>query len=90
MSISKGSQSDLISVIMDVQNELVSLITSEVTLKKEGEYLMVCGVFTLLVICPHLEKRRNYTPCPSYAQTASAGTEVDHPLNDFGLDKASY
>lgn len=48
MSISKGSQSDLISVIMDVQNELVSLITSEVTLKKEGEYLMVCGVFTLL------------------------------------------
>lgn len=32
MSISKGSQSDLISAIMDVQSELVSLITSEVTL----------------------------------------------------------
>lgn len=62
MSISKGSQSDLISVIMDVQSELVSPITSEVTLRKGGEYFMVCGVFTSLVICPHLEKRGNCSP----------------------------
>lgn len=62
MSISKGSQSDLISVIMDVQIELVSLIISEVTLKKGGEYFMVYGIFTSLVICPHLEKRGNNPP----------------------------
>jgi len=60
LSISKGSQSDLISVIMDVQSELVSPITSETTLKKGGEYFMVCGVFTSLVICLHLEMRGNY------------------------------
>lgn len=62
MSISKGSQSDLISVIMDVQSELVSLIISEVTLKKGGKYFVVYGIFTSLGICPHLEKRGNNPP----------------------------
>lgn len=51
---------------------------------------MVCGVFTSLVICPHLEKRGSY-PRPSYGQTTSAGTEVeDHPLYDASLAKASH
>lgn len=54
MSVSKGSQSDLISVIIDVQSELVGLIISVVTQKKGGEYFMVGGIFTSLVICPHL------------------------------------
>lgn len=62
MSISKGSQSDLISVIMDVQSELVSLIISEVTQKKGVEYFMACGIFTSLVTCPHLEKKGNNPP----------------------------
>lgn len=78
---------------MDVQSELVSPITSEVTLRKGGEYFIVCGVFTSLVICPHLEKRGNYPPPPPplYGQTTSAGSAVeDHPRNDAGLAKASH
>lgn len=68
MSISKGSQSDLISVIMDVQSELVSLIISEVTQKKGGEYFMACGIFTSLVTCPHLEKKERKQSPPVMAK----------------------